>query len=217
MSPRDSLLRKLCPNGVEHKPLGDVFHRLRGTPITARQMQEIANALGDITVFAGGKTKIKTFEAAIPRANITRVPAVLIQSRGIIDVIYCETPFTFKNEMWAYAHERTTTTKFLYYFLKGKVPVLRKAGGEMGSMPQIAISDTENIDIPLPPLAVQEEIVRRLDVMQEIVEALESELALRRKQYEAVRERLIDDAAAGAECKTIEDCCKVLTAKIKLP
>lgn len=186
----DTLLRELCPNGVEHKPLGKVFHRLRGTPITARQMQKIANTLGDVTVFAGGKTKISTFEAAIPKANITRVPAVLIQSRGIIDVIYCETPFTFKNEMWAYAHERKTTTKFLYYFLKGKVPVLRKAAGEMGSMPQIAISDTENIAIPLPPLPVQEAIVRCLEAMQEVVEALESELALRRKQYAAVREAL---------------------------
>ena len=39
--------------------------------------------------------------------------------------------------------------------------------------------------------------------MQDVVEALENELALRRKQYEAVRERLIDGAAAGAECKTL--------------
>ena len=34
------------------------------------------------------------FEADIPNANITRVPAVLVQSRGVIDVVYYEKPFT---------------------------------------------------------------------------------------------------------------------------
>ena len=31
--------------------------------------------------------------------------AVLVQSRGVIDVVYFESPFTFKNEMWAYTSE----------------------------------------------------------------------------------------------------------------
>lgn len=91
--------------------------------------------------------------------------------------------------MWAYTHKERTSVKFLYYYLKGRVETLRKIGSEMGSLPQIAIGDTEKIPIPLPPLPVQEEIVRRLDAMQNVVEALEKELALRRKQYEAVRER----------------------------
>ena len=39
------------------------------------------------------------FEDDIPNANITRVPAVLVQSRGIIDAVFYDKPFTFKNEI----------------------------------------------------------------------------------------------------------------------
>ena len=117
MSKLNELLSELCPNGVEFKKVKDVYKRIKGTPITAGKMKEIENVDGDIRVFAGGKTVINAFEEDIPKANITRVPAVLVQSRGVIDVIYYDKPFTFKNEMWAYTAENPISVKFLYYVL----------------------------------------------------------------------------------------------------
>ena len=117
MSKLDELLNQLCPDGVEYKKVKDIFLRIKGTPITAQKMKEIEDPEGEIRIFAGGKTVINTKEESIPNANITRVPAVLVQSRGVIDVVYYDKPFTFKNEMWAYAHENATTLKFLYYVL----------------------------------------------------------------------------------------------------
>ena len=114
MSRLDELIQELCPDGVEFMPIKDVYQRLKGTPITAAKMKEIENANGDIRVFAGGKTVINAFEDDIPNANITRVPAVLVQSRGVIDVVYYDKPFTFKNEMWAYTHESQVAVKYLY-------------------------------------------------------------------------------------------------------
>ena len=81
-------------------------------------MKEIEDPSGEIRIFAGGKTVISARENDIPKANITRVPAVLVQSRGVIDFIYYEEPFTFKNEMWAYTADNRITVKFLYYILK---------------------------------------------------------------------------------------------------
>ena len=75
------LIQELCPDGVEYKPVKEVYKRLKGTPITAAKMKQIAKKDGAIRVFAGGKTVIDADEAAIPNANITRVPAVLVQSR----------------------------------------------------------------------------------------------------------------------------------------
>ena len=98
MTNLEQLIQKLCPNGVEFKKIKDVFTRLKGTPITAAKMKEIATEDGNIRIFAGGKTVINANEEDIPNANITRVPAVLVQSRGVIDVVYYEEPFTFKNE-----------------------------------------------------------------------------------------------------------------------
>ena len=118
MSRLDELIQEYCPNGVNFKPIKEVYQRLKGTPITATKMKEIEKADGDVRIFAGGKTVISERENDIPKANITRVPAVLVQSRGVIDFIYYEEPFTFKNEMWAYTADNRITVKFLYYILK---------------------------------------------------------------------------------------------------
>ena len=121
MTRLEELIKELCPNGVERKKIKDEYIRLRGTPITAGKMKEIENSNGDIKIFAGGKTVINAFEKDIPNANITRVPAVLVQSRGVIDAVYYDKPFTFKNEMWAYTAENVVSVKYLYYGLKNKL------------------------------------------------------------------------------------------------
>ena len=187
MSKLDDLLQTLCPNGVERVQVKKAFQRLRGTPITAGKMKEIEDSTGEIRIFAGGKTIINAKEKDIPNANITRVPAVLVQSRGVIDVVYYDKPFTFKNEMWAYTTENKTTVKYLYYVLKNNVQSFRDAASGMGSLPQISLPVTEDFYIPLPPLAVQQEIVRILDSFTELT----AELTARRKQYEHYRDELL--------------------------
>lgn len=187
MSKLDELIRELCPNGVEYKKIKDVFQRLKGTPITAAKMKEIASDNGEVRVFAGGKTVINANEEDIPNANIIRVPAVLVQSRGVIDVIFYEKPFTFKNEMWAYTTSERTSVKFLYYILKNNIQSFRDAASGMGSLPQISLPVTEEFRIPVPPLEVQREIVRILDNFTELT----AELTARRKQYEFYRDKLL--------------------------
>ena len=54
-------------------------------------------------------------------------------------------------------------------------------------MPQISLPDTERFKIPIPPLAVQEEIVDILDKFTE----LEAELEGRKRQYEYYRNQLL--------------------------
>ena len=124
MSKLEELIQKYCPDGVEYHKVKDVYKRLKGTPITAGKMKEISTPGGAIKVFAGGKTVIDANEEDIPNANITRVPAVLVQSRGVIDAVYYDKPFTFKNEMWAYTSEKRTSVKFLYYVLKNNMEYL---------------------------------------------------------------------------------------------
>ena len=114
MSRLNELLADYCPNGVEFKKIKDVYARIKGTPITAGKMKEIENPDGGIRIFAGGKTVINAKEEDIPNANITRVPAVLVQSRGVIDFVYYDLPFTFKNEMWAYTTDDKASVKYLY-------------------------------------------------------------------------------------------------------
>ncbi len=192
MTKLEQLIEEFCPNGVEFKKVKDVFKRLKGTPITAGKMKEIENPNGEIKVFAGGKTVINANEADIPNANITRVPAVLVQSRGVIDVVYYEEPFTFKNEMWAYTTDNKTTVKYLYYVLKNNIQHFRDAASGMGSLPQISLPVTEEFYIPIPPLQVQSEIVRILDNFTELTAELSAELSARKKQYEHYTYQLLN-------------------------
>ena len=191
MSRLDELIQKFCPNGVEFVKIKEVFPRLKGTPITAGKMKEIENSAGEIKIFAGGKTVISAKEIDIPKANIIRVPAVLVQSRGVIDVIYYDKPFTFKNEMWAYTADNPSKVKYLYYILKNNIQAFRAAASGMGSLPQISLSVTEDLHIPLPPLPIQQEIVRILDTFTNLTAELTAELTARRKQYEYYRDELL--------------------------
>ena len=185
------LINRLCPNGVEYRRLGEVFTRLRGTPITAGKMKEIAASDGEIRIFAGGKTVVDAHESDIPHANITRTPAVLVQSRGVIDFVYCDRPFTFKNEMWAYTADDSRAVKFLYYVLQNNSKFFRESASGMGALPQISLRVTEDFLIPVPPLEVQSEIVQILDNFAELTAELTAELEKRKKQYEHYRRALL--------------------------
>ena len=64
----------------------------------------------------------------------------------------------------------------------------------------------KSLQIPIPPLPVQKEIVKILDKMTEIESALEDELTLRLKQYHYYRDKLLSEnelAKVGFEWKTL--------------
>ena len=62
-------------------------------------------------------------------------------------------------------------------------------------MPQISIGVTENYKIPLPPLEVQNHIVKILDkfdtLVNDLSQGLPKEIELRQKQYEYYRNKLL--------------------------
>ena len=215
MSEIKELIERLCPDGVEYKKLGEVAKRLRGTPITATTMKKIATEEGEIKVFAGGKTVINAHLKDIPNANIITVPSVLCQSRGVIDFIYYDKPFTFKNEMWAYTLDNNVSVKYIYYVLKQNVMYFRDKATAMGAFPQISIPDTEKFEIPVPPIEVQRKIVEILDnfteLEAELEMKLEAELEARRKQYEYYRNQLLtfDDTRSDVKWMTLGDVCEI--------
>ena len=78
--------------------------------------------------------------------------------------------------------------KYLYYVLKNNVEYFRAAASGMGSLPQISLPVTEDFLVPVPPLPVQQEIIRILDhfteLTAELQKQLDVELTARKKQYE---------------------------------
>ena len=58
-------------------------------------------------------------------------------------------------------------------------------------IPALNASELKKLEIPIPPLSVQTEIVRILDALTALTSELTSELILRQKQYEYYREKLL--------------------------
>ena len=73
------------------------------------------------------------------------------------------------------------------------------------------ISQYSNFEIPLPPISVQQEIVRILDSFTQLQSNLEAELAARYKQYEYYRDSLFSEdlesllGRSDCDVKTIGD------------
>ena len=102
--------------------------------------------------------------------------------------------------------------KYLYYLADdlGKWCLKNVNGG--GSLLIISISKLNNYLIPLPPLAKQQEIVSQLDTFTNLISNLESELDMRRKQYEHYRNQLLDfEGVEGVEWKTLGEVCTIIT------
>lgn len=98
--------------------------------------------------------------------------------------------------MWAYTCNNPITVKYLYYYLKDNIDYFRMIGGQMGSMPQISLTVTENFNIFLPNIEEQMRIVNILDKFENLVnildEGIPAEIELRKKQYEYYRNKLLD-------------------------
>lgn len=81
-------------------------------------------------------------------------------------------------------------SKYIYYFLKENnslILALKKEGG----VPAVNRGDLINLNIPIPPLHIQEEIVCILDIFTELTAELIAELTARKKQYEYYRDKLL--------------------------
>ena len=97
--------------------------------------------------------------------------------------------------------------KFLRYFMETQTELLSMISNS-GTIPYIPRKKFEDLVIPLPPLQVQQEIVRILDTFSDVVAELEAEQAARVRQYEHYRNTLFEPNQQSTQ-KTLGDIGKV--------
>lgn len=102
--------------------------------------------------------------------------------------------------------------RYLYHFLQSKVnEIYVLAGG--GAQPNLSSNILkEKIQIPIPPLPVQVEIVRILDTFTELTAELASELTARKKQYNYYRDQLLSFEEGEVEWKTLGEVAKRISS-----
>ena len=116
-----------------------------------------------------------------------------------------------------YRKEEVVLAKFLFYFLS-KFDIAELVPDK--SYPSLKVSEIAKIQIPLPPLSVQQEIVRILDKFTQLEAELEAELDCRKRQYEYYRNKLLtfNEIGGGTEIvwKTLgEVCSNIFSGKNK--
>ena len=80
--------------------------------------------------------------------------------------------------------------KYLYSVLKGQEEIIQKLQSE-GGVPTINTKKVGALSIPIPSLSEQSRIVSILDTFEQSIANLEEQLAMREKQYEYYREKLL--------------------------
>lgn len=177
MSKLEELIEQYCPDGVEWKPLGEATIMKRGTSATKGIMQE-----GDIPVISGGRQPAFYCNVSNRTGEVITVAG---SGAGAGYVQYWNEPI-FVCDAFSIQGNETLKTKYVYYILTNiqeKIYSTKKGGG----VPHVHISSIDKFEIPVPPLPVQEEIVRILDAFTE----LQAELQKRLQQYNYYRDNLL--------------------------
>ena len=104
-------------------------------------------------------------------------------------------------------------SKFLHYYLKSELRNYIITNSKKGSVPYITLPMLEKFQIPLPPLSVQQEIVRILDKFTQLEAELEAELDCRKRQYEYYRNKLLSYEGNEVEWKTLDQISENLDFK----
>ncbi|GAA8719904.1 restriction endonuclease subunit S [Helicobacter pylori] len=190
-------LQTLAPKGVEFRKIGELFKRNKGINITAAQMKELHSEIGKVRIFAGGATKADINYKDISKKDIINCESVIIKSRGNIGFEYYNQPFSHKNEIWSYSSKTNQMlVKFLYYYLSNNQYYFQKlAQSSSVKLPQLSVSDTDEYEVPVLPLEIQQEIVKILDqfsaLTTDLLAGIPAEIEARKKQYEYYREKLL--------------------------
>lgn len=186
MSKLDKLINKLCPDGVEYKSIEHLCQISRGKVISKNYIRD---NIGEYPVYSsqtennGILGTISTYEYNGEYLTWTTDGV----NAGC--VFYRNGKFNITNVCGLLkVTDNNVLTKYLYYILKiSTEPYINRGMGNAKLMSNVMAK----IKVPVPPIEVQNEIVRILDNFAELIEKLTAELAARQKQYDYYCDKLL--------------------------
>ena len=193
MSKLDELIKKYCPDGVTFIELGKVVKFLNGR---AYKKSELLDE-GKYKVLRVGNfhTNDKWYYSnlELPEDKYCNNGDLLYTWAATIGPeIWNGDKVIFHYHIWKLIFDdKILDKKFLYYFLDMDVNTITQSTTK-STMPHVSMSSMNKRIIPIPPLPVQEEIVRILDSFTSLTVELQAELQARKKQYEYYKEQVIN-------------------------
>ena len=185
MSKLEQLIAELCPEGVEYVNIGSVVDYEQPSKYIVKSTDYSDNF--DIPVLTAGQSFILGHTNETENLyNASRENPVIIFDDFTAAFKWVDFPFKVKSSAMKMliAKREKATLRYIFH-------VMSRIGYFSDEHKRLWISIYSEISIPLPPLPVQEEIVRVLDNFTELTVELTVELTARKKQYEYYRERLL--------------------------
>ena len=198
MTRLEEMLNEFCPDGVEYYYLDDLFDLRNG--YTPSRNNESYWAGGTIPWFrmedlrANGSILSDSIEHITPSAikgdlfeadTIIMATSATIGDHALIKVPYLSNQ-RFTNLAPNSHFKNLLTPEFIYYYCF-LLAEWARSNVNLSGFASVDMDRFRKFQFPIPPLPVQEEIVRILDTFTE----LEAELEARTKQYEHYRNQLL--------------------------
>ena len=198
MSRLKDLVDELCPNGVEYSSIGSLITRVRTRGKDnddTQQVYVVSNTLGmvkaedfrentihseDTSNYTVIKPNMYAYNPS--RLNIGSIAMLKDNTPGLVSPMYV----VFSID------EQKITKEFFEYnikssFVRNKIESFKEEGARF----RFDFNRWDWIQIAVPPLPVQQEIIRMLDNFTGLTAELTAELTARKKQYEYYKKKLL--------------------------
>ena len=126
--------------------------------------------------------------------NFERDNTFIISAGAAGEIVYSDREFWAADDVYVLKTKENITSKYLYYLLLSKQYII-KSKVRKASIPRLSKDDIEKILVDIPPLSLQNKVVKVLDKFQVLLAdtkgLLPAEIEERQKQYEYYREKLL--------------------------
>ena len=182
----DRLVAELCPDGVEYRPLGELLGYEQPTKylVSSKDYDDSYPT----PVLTAGKTFILGYtneaEGIYPAS---KEEPVIIFDDFTTAFKWVEFPFKAKSSAMKMLTLKSGTDSLFKYVYYAMQCIVYNSSDHARQW----ISKYSNIEVPVPPLEIQEAIVEILDKFTNLEAELEAELEARTLQYEYYRDSLL--------------------------
>lgn len=218
----ETLINELCPDGVEFQTMEEIFEIRNGYTPSKNNPDFWEN--GTIPWFRmedirqNGRILSDAIQhitpAAIKGKGLFPVNSIIIATTATIGEHALVIADSLANQRFTNLTVRKSLTdrllpKFVFYYMF-VIDEWCKKNVNAGNFASVDMKRFKKIEFPLPPIEVQNEIVRILDKFTSLEAELEAELDCRKRQYEYYRDKLLSFENVGGqnvEWKKMSEIC----------
>lgn len=200
MNKLTELIEDLCPEGVEYKPVGELCTKISrfNWDKSPKKIQYVDLTSVDIpTRRIITTTEVEASTAPSRAQQAIHAGDVLFGTTRPTQMRICMVPEDYDNQVASTGYcvlradkEVVLSSWFFYILQTDAFARFLENNQSSGSYPAISNKKLKEYKIPVPPLEVQQEIVRVLDAFIDLEQNLVAELGLRQKQFEFYRGQL---------------------------